>query len=239
MAEMTAANQTMLANTNLPKFAPKLYRQISLNELVMYAVYTLAETKREINSEDIVAACFLLFPERFHLRGYPQWPDSTVVNKRWLDCRNRGYITGSTAHSFSLTPEGLQVAERIANALTGKHRYFSRRRPSKLAAEARTRAGRFVRSLEASDAYQQFLSEGERAAISEFDFRSMLLCTMDSSAATLRSNLEQFKQYASMYERQDLVDFLDFSRRKFASVLSEVGSDAENFRGGMNKQKVR
>jgi hypothetical protein len=62
---------------------------------------------------------------------------------------------------------------------------------------------------------------------------------MDSSAATLRSNLEQFKQYASMYERQDLVDFLDFSRRKFASVLSEVGSDAENFRGGMNKQKVR
>jgi hypothetical protein len=132
---MTAANQTMLANTSLPKFAPKLYRHMSLNELVMYAVYTLAETKREINSEDIVAACFLLFPERFHLPGYPQWPDSTVVNKRWLDCRNRGYITGSTAHGFSLTPEGLQVAERTANALTGKHRYFSRRRPSKLAGE--------------------------------------------------------------------------------------------------------
>jgi hypothetical protein len=239
MAEMTATNQTMLANTSLPNFAPKLYRQISLNELVMYAVYAIAETKREINSEDIVAACFLLFPERFHLRGYPQWPDSTVVNKRWLDCRNRGYITGSTAHGFSLTPEGLQLAERTANALTGKQRYFSRRRPSKLTGEARTRAGRFIRSLEASDAYQQFRSEGERAEISEFDFRSMLLCTMDSSAATLRNNLEQFKQHASMYERQDLVDFLDFSRRKFASVLSEAGSDAENYRGGMNKQKVR
>jgi hypothetical protein len=239
MAEMTATNQTMLANTTFPKFASELYRGMSLNELVMYAVYVIAESKREINSEDIVAACFLLFPERFHLRGYPQWPDSTVVNKRWLDCRNRGYITGSTAHGFSLTPEGLQVAERTANALTGKQRYFSRRRPSKLTAEARTRAGRFIRSLEASDAYQRFRSEGEPAEISEFDFRSMLLCTMDSSAATLRSNLEQFKQYASMYERQDLVDFLDFSRRKFAPVLSEAGSDAESYRGGMNKQKVR
>lgn len=236
---MSATNETMLASASLPKFTPELYRKISLNELVMYAVYAIAETKKEINSEDIVAACFLLFPERFSLRGYPQWPDSTVVNKRWLDCRSRRYITGSTAHGFSLTPEGLQVAERTANALTGKHRYFSRRRPSKLTAEARTRAGRFIRSLEASDAYQQFRTEGERAAISEFDFRSMLLCTMESSAATLRSNLEQFKQYASMYERQDLVDFLDFSRRKFGLILSEGGSDAESYRGGMNKQKVR
>lgn len=236
---MTATSQAPLENTTLPKFDAEQYRDISLNELVMYAVYTIAETKREINSEDIVAACFLLFPSRFHLRGYPQWPDSTVVNKRWLDCRSRGFITGSTAHGFSLTPKGIEVAERTSDILTGKRRHFSRGKPTKLSGEARTRAGRFVRSIEASDAYQQFRRDGERANISEFDFRSMLLCTMESSAATLRSNLEQFKQYASLYDRQDFVDFLEFCRRKFAPLLAEDGGYAKGYRGGMNKQKVR
>src|SRR5437667_303787 len=219
-----------LTHDKLPTFEPELYGEISLNELVMYAVYVIAETDNEINAEEIVAACYLLFPSRFHLRGYPQWPDSTVVNKRWLDCRDRGYITGSTAHGFSITPKGLEVAERTASVLSGKRRHFSRRTPSKLTAEARTRAGRFIRSLEASDAYKQFQREGESANTSEFDFRSMLLCTMESSAATLNSNLEQFKQYASLYERQDFVDFLDFCRRKFASVLSEKGPKSETYR---------
>lgn len=198
-----------LTNTNLPKFAPERYQEISLNDLVMYAVYFIAEHKNEINAEEIVAACFLLFPSRFQLRGYPQWPDSTVVNKRWLDCRDRGYITGSTAHGFSITPKGLELAEKTASVLSGQRRNFSRRTPSKLTAEARTRAGRFIRSLEASDAYKQFQPESETADISEFDFRSMLLCTMESSTATLNSNLEQFKQYAALYERQDFVDFND------------------------------
>src|SRR5260370_114677 len=100
-----------LADTKLQPFEPERYRDLSLNDLVMYAVYVLAEMKNEINTEEIVAACFLLFPARFHLRGYPHWPDSTVVNKRWLDCRDRGYITGSTANGFSITPKGLEVAE--------------------------------------------------------------------------------------------------------------------------------
>jgi len=183
-----------LTHDNLPAFDPELYRDISLNELVMYAVYVIAETENEINAEEIVAACYLMFPSRFHLRGYPQWPDSTVVNKRWLDCRDRGYITGSTAHGFSITLKGLELAERTANVLSGKQRHFSRSRPSRLTAEARTRAGRFIRALETSDAYRQFQSEGEPANISEFDFRSMLLCTMERSPATLNSNLERFKK---------------------------------------------
>src|SRR6266849_1256301 len=63
-----------LADTKLQPFEPERYRDVSLNDLVMYAVYVLAEMKSEINTEEIVAACFLLFPERFHLRGYPSKP---------------------------------------------------------------------------------------------------------------------------------------------------------------------
>ena len=78
--------------TQFPKFLPEIYGRIALNDLVTYSVYFLSQHGGEINAEDIVAACFRFFPERFQLRGYSEWPDSTVVNKRWLDCRDKGLL---------------------------------------------------------------------------------------------------------------------------------------------------
>ncbi len=110
----------MLSEQNTPKYNPEVYTKIALNDLVTYAVFFLSQSKPEITAEDIVAVCFMLFPKRFALSGYSQWPDSTVVNKRWIDCRNKGLIIGSTARGFSLTPKGLEVADRIARILDGR-----------------------------------------------------------------------------------------------------------------------
>ncbi len=106
-----------------PKFPPDIYVRIALNDLVTYAVYFLSQHGGEINAEDIVAACFKLFPERFRLRGYSEWPDSTVVNKRWLDCRDKGLLHGSTAGGFSLTPD-------VVWQLRMMHQHISEKRAS-------------------------------------------------------------------------------------------------------------
>jgi len=223
----------------IPKFSPDIYGRIALNDLVTFAVYFLSQHGGEINAEDIVAACFKLFPERFQLRGYPEWPDSTVVNKRWLDCRDRGLLHGSTAGGFSLTAKGLELAEKVSAILTGMQRQFIKPGLEKVSGEMRTRAGRFVLSLESSEAFQKFLINGPSANISEFDFRNMLLCTMESSATTLRNNLEQFRQYVSLYQRKDLLGFLDFCRDKFTTLFTESAGSTEKYRGGMNKQKIK
>lgn len=229
----------MTSDSELPKFQPDVYSRIALNDLVTYAVFFLSQCGGEITAEDIVAACFRLFPERFQLRGYAQWPDSTVVNKRWVDCRDKGLLQGSTAAGFSLTPKGLELAEKTSAILTGMRRQFIKPGTSKVSGEMRTRAGRFVRSLESSDAFQMFSAVGVPSKISEFDFRNMLLCTMESSAVTLRNNLEQFRQYASLYKRDDLLKFLESCRGKFAHLLSESSPDETKFRRGMIKQKIK
>jgi hypothetical protein len=227
-----------LLESELPKFSKDVYGRIAMNDLVTYAVYFLSQVGGEISAEDIVAACYKLFPDRFHLRGYVQWPDSTVVNKRWVDCRDKGLLHGSTAEGFSLTPKGLVLAEKTGEILTGKRRQFVRLGANKVSEEIRTRAGRFVRALESSDAFKAYGATGEAANISEFDFRNMLLCTMESSAGTLRSNLDQFWQHASLYQRDDVLKFLDFCRTKFAKILSKGPTDEPKFRGGMIKQKT-
>jgi hypothetical protein len=95
----------------LPTFPSDIYHRIALNDLVVYAVYFLSSREKEIVFEDVVAIAFRLFTERFHLRGYIEWPDSTVVNKRWLDCRAKGLLQGSTRR------DGLGAASRSIRRL--------------------------------------------------------------------------------------------------------------------------
>ena len=93
-----------------------------------------------------------------------------------------------TARGFSLTPKGLELAEKVGKTRAGERPLFRAKQPDRVRADIRTRAGRFVRALEESDAYAAYRRDEESAAVSEFDFRSMLLCTMESSTSTLRNN---------------------------------------------------
>lgn len=217
----------------LPSFSEGAYAGVAMNDLVTYGVYILSQTGREIIEADIVAVCFLMFPRRFELRGYPEWPDSSVILRRWLDCRGKGLIEGSTKDGFTLTPKGLKLAEKV-------HQLLGNKGPQKLRlrAETRTRAGRFVREIENSIAYKTYKLYGANAEIAEYDFRGMLLCTMESSAATLKNNLRQFREYAAVYQRNDLIDFLEEMRKLFAELLEEK-KESGDFKEGMVRRRVR
>ena len=54
-----------LADTKLQPFEPERYRDVSLNDLVMYAVYVLAEMKNEINRKKLWLHVFCYFQRGF------------------------------------------------------------------------------------------------------------------------------------------------------------------------------
>jgi hypothetical protein len=157
----------------------------------------------------------MLFPQRFSLRKYPRWPDSAVVNRHWSECRTKGYLLGNAAKGFKLTTKGIRHAQKVAKTLGGERPTRTQSVPT----EVKTRAGRFVHSIETSDAFVHYRKYGKASRIGEFDFRSMLLCTMESSPETLKRNLDQFREYANIYRRKDLVTFLDFCKDRFSSLL--------------------
>jgi hypothetical protein len=74
--------------------------------------------------------------------------------------------------------------------------------------------------MEASDAYFHYKKNGANSNISEFDFRSLLLCTMESSPETLARNVELFKGYAGIHNRQDLITFLTFCKDKLSYLFA-------------------
>jgi hypothetical protein len=85
--------------------------------------------------------------------------------------------------------------------------------------EEKAKAEKIVRSIERSDAYKMYSRNGHGAKLSEFDFRNMLLATMESTAETLARNVQLFKSSASVHNRQDLIQFLVDCETMFAPLL--------------------
>jgi hypothetical protein len=84
--------------------------------------------------------------------------------------------------------------------------------------EEKVKAEKIVRSIERSDAYRMYSRNGH-GKLSEFDFRNMLLATMESTPETLARNVQLFKSSAAIHNRQDLIKFLDACEAMFASLL--------------------
>jgi hypothetical protein len=91
--------------------------------------------------------------------------------------------------------------------------------PAAISKEEKVKAAKVVKQIERSDAYQLYRRNGRRAHIGEFDFRNMLFATMESSAETLKRNVDLFKRYAGIQYRSDLVAFLEFCEGHFAALL--------------------
>lgn len=97
--------------------------QISLSrgEKIIYVLYQLSgKSRKSIRYEDIVVKAFEIYPDDFHLKGYPQYPESgDLVHKPLYDFKKKGLLVAGNK-MFALTEKGLVAAERIESAITGK-----------------------------------------------------------------------------------------------------------------------
>ena len=94
---------------------------LSRGEKILYVLYELSEKSRKsIRYEDIVVKAFENYPDDFHLKGYPQYPESgDLVHKPLYDFKKKGLLVAGNK-MFALTEKGLVAGERIESAVTGK-----------------------------------------------------------------------------------------------------------------------
>lgn len=92
----------------------ELYKKISINDLIIFAMYLINSGKKECKFEALVYKCFTLFPKVFALPGYPKWPDSRKLDRPLRTLRRRRSVAGDPKTSFSLTKQGKKRALEIA-----------------------------------------------------------------------------------------------------------------------------
>ena len=84
-------------------------------EKILQAIYEVSgHTTRACAYEDIVVQAWKMWPEEFGLRGYVrEHPDSSDLHKPLYGPMKRDGLVRSANKKFSLTPAGLEVAERL------------------------------------------------------------------------------------------------------------------------------
>jgi len=92
----------------------ELYRKTSINDLILFSIFSVTGNREKCIFERLVKECFTLFPKTFCLSGFPKWPDSRKLDRSLRSLRKRKLIIGNPKTPFSLTKLGKKTAEEIA-----------------------------------------------------------------------------------------------------------------------------
>lgn len=107
---------------DLVKIAPKDevgYDETSLPALVVYSLYWLHQWDFRRSIEAITVLSWKLFPSKFSMVGWPEYPDKERINRSLLQGgpKYRNWLTGAASKGFSLNERGIQIAVELTQRL--------------------------------------------------------------------------------------------------------------------------
>lgn len=90
--------------------------KLSQTDLLLISIFQLSDGKtRQLRFEDIVVNAFKTFPDVFQLTGYPEYPNSNIVEKHiYVTLKPQGYVRVEN-RTLELTEFGLERAESFSN----------------------------------------------------------------------------------------------------------------------------
>lgn len=92
----------------------EFYINKSINNLILFSIYSILEKKQKCSFEGLIKECFTLFPEAFGFPKYQKWPDSRKLDRPLRLLRKKKLITGNPKTYFSLTKTGKKISSEVA-----------------------------------------------------------------------------------------------------------------------------
>lgn len=183
----------------------KIYEKVEMQDLIIYAIYSVIKNKEVCTYERLVKECYQKFPKVFSFKKYPEWPDSLKFDRPLRTLRAKGLIVGSVRDHFELTRFGHDLAHKTESILLGKAKVTATKRRE---STGRSVDDKIIQNLKQSDAFGRFQKNPQSFAISETEFRSLLRCTMETPERVLKQNLEYLRNVAKLYDEKDVIRFL-------------------------------
>lgn len=201
-----------------------IYEKLPLSDLVLYSIFSLQNQQIETNFENIVVESFELFPEKFSMQIYTEYPNPNRVRRELQRMDGRGfqvgdeqYVDGNLKTTYKFTDKGLKRLTQIQTQLkTGKEEKSQIKSKVK---DSRGKIGRVLNEVEKNPLFKKFQLEGENIEISEPLVRDLLFATMETSDEKLRNNMKTLIDYCDVANRQNLKIFLIHICKKFSNIF--------------------
>lgn len=195
------------------QFNESIYTSISLTKLTIFAIHEIANYSEECAYERVVKECFTLFPKRFSLQRYSEWPDGSRIKLEILRCRDNGYITGNEKNGFQITLLGKRVAQEVLKELQGGK--VKKRRTG----QTRDRGDTIIKHLREGETFQRFQQNREDFNVSEGEFRRLFVATFETPPRVLKQNFNYCLDICKQYGESKLFEFLKECERQQKLLL--------------------
>lgn len=191
---------------------------LTRGEKILLFLYEFGKGKKvRVRYEDIVMGVFKKFPTDFHLKGYPEYPDSgDLIHKPLYDFKKKGYVNAESK-VFSLTDRGIELAEQLSKKDNGS------------SGGARDRLSRsteteFARVKE-SEGFALFV-EGKKESLSDNDFYNYLGVTVRTQKNAFIGRLNTMEAVAGELKKRGddpisskIVAYHDYIMEKYKGIV--------------------
>jgi hypothetical protein len=199
----------------LPQYPESAYTAIDLNRLASFTVHCLQQQRIPTTFENIVVAAFRMFPAKFALEGYLEYPDAARVNRALLQLRPkyRNWARGNVQKGFVLTESGLAEVNRVNQLLsspTPSGTVEKRRRLKPRTMDLSRDLGSIMDSSLFAKWRDNRLNEG-----TVLELIDMLQAFVYTPPHALKQRVDGLENAALQVGREDLANFLKDVRRTF------------------------
>ena len=189
------------------------YLDLDKDRLVLYTVDFLQSRNIEPTFDKIVVAVFKLFPKKFALIGFSEYPDGrTIYYCVFNHCTiTRKWLSGNVQSGFRITDRGKYFLEETKKILEGKIRLTR-----KYSTVPKRKEVTFLNLLKKTAAYKKF-SEGRHEDIADFEILEALKLQPNSASLKIK-RIEKYLEYAIRIDDKNAVSFLKFLQGKEKSA---------------------
>lgn len=203
----------------LKRFPATNYDDFDLDRLVVYALFILEENKISLYFDFIAVILFKLFPLKFSMANFRQYPDTNRISKalrRLTDQKRRNWATGSIENGFYLTDLGREMAKQVSNSL--KNPVKKRDRKPIVVSKSRGKSpSDDIKEIRVSEAFKKWFSNEE---VNNHEFFAFLKAAPYTPKQLLAEHLKKLRVSATTTKNKEVMEFLVWLEKKFSNLLS-------------------
>lgn len=213
-------NRTESIVETFEAFPEPSYRQIDLTGLATFCLLRLHDLHIPITFENLVVALFRLFPAKFSLVGFPEYPDAARVGRTLLQLgpKYRNWARGSVQKGFVLTEAGSSKAMDVAKILLG-NKSAEPKRVRQPTLPRTMDLSKDIQMIEGSSLYRQWRSGGAISKTNSMQLYDLLGAYAYTPARVLSDRMKLLETIAVQLQRADIVEFLQAVKEEFAQHL--------------------
>jgi len=183
----------------------------SKKDKILIVLLAMSKGKQlNLKYEDVIVRLFKTYPTDFHLRGYPEYPDTS--NQAFYSLRKDGFI--QVRNKFvALTEKGITYAKQITKVQI-KPQKFSQKLGRDITGE--------IEKIKNTDAYQLFIT-GKQDLIVDTDFFSYLGTTVRTERTDFIARIKTVKDVIESIktspEYKTIVELHNYLFEKFKDII--------------------